>query len=196
MNDPDPRRRSPRASRSTATTLLAPLALLAASSLPAFPRSYDVPAWRLLSTTTIGGPGGDGAVEPGKGSGARGLTHVGRSRDVGGSAVYGGSASRPRRRAIARNSVLRFQKVVGFSIDDFGTPSAQWSTPIEYRVDGRRLLRVQDGRTSVVAVGVVGFRAELTDVGSILVTIVSQAATGRTGRVTFQANQIEVMPKN
>lgn len=134
----------------------------------------------------------------GLGSGARGGSQWGRVRSDTklGAAGYGGAAVRPRWANIATNSELTFQKVSGYTVGADGAPVVTWSTPITFRVENGKLVRVQDGQTRVVAPFTVGFRAALTDAGTVVVTIISQKRNNTNGAITFQANQIEVSPKN
>ena len=60
----------------------------------------------------------------------------------------------------------------------------------------RRLVRTQDGVSSVVCPACVGFRAEISDAGTVILTMVSQRRTHSKGRVVAEAEQLEVSPKN
>jgi hypothetical protein len=55
---------------------------------------------------------------------------------------------------------------------------------------------VQDGRRTVISDNAVGLKIDVTDLGTVAITLVSQKQANATGRVQFQANQIEVSPKN
>ena len=154
---------------------------------------------------TVNGNGGNGlagGLGLGKGDSGLGLEGVGsrlgriRDKASGGSKVEGSAAERPRNLDFLRNSILRFQKVTGYGIDATGVPALQWGTPIEYRVEGNRLVRIEGAQRLVVSPSCAAFRAEVTDAGTVLVTIVTQKRTSETGRVSAQANQIEVGPKN
>lgn len=151
-------------------------------------------------TGTAVDPGTAGANETGaKGSGARGSTMWGRKRsaDLVGTAAISLNSGRPRHAVIAKNSILTFQKVLSYTIDGTGAPVVTWTTPIEYRVINKKLIRTQDGKSTVACPVCVGFRAEISDAGTVIVTIVSQGRThGNGGRVMAGANQIEVGPKN
>lgn len=127
-----------------------------------------------------------------------GNTRVGRERsdDMWGTAGYGASANRPRYSDIAANSVLTFQRVVGYGVDASGGPEVQWGAPIRYEVIDDALVRTQNGTSRVVAPFVTGFRAQISDTGTVLVTLVSQKQSRTTGEVVAHANQIEVVPKN
>lgn len=129
---------------------------------------------------------------------ASGNTRHGRQRSsvMQGSAGYGAAANRPRYTDIATNSVLTFQRVVGYGVDASGGPEVQWGSPIRYEVIDDQLVRTQDGNSRVVAPFVTGFRAALSDTGTVLVTIVTQKQGRVSGEVKFHANQIEVIPKN
>lgn len=132
------------------------------------------------------------------GSGARGGTTSGRTRSdsLVGTEGYGTAALRPRHAVIAKNSVLTFQKVTGYTIDSSGAPVVTWSSPITYEVVDRELVREQDGLTSVMCNTCVGFQAQVSDVGTVLLTIVSQAKSHAKGGLVAEANQIEISPKN
>ncbi len=141
---------------------------------------------------TIGG----GAA---RGSGSRGGTRIGRERSasLAGATLTNSPALRARRKSIPLNHILRFQKVIDFGVDTTtGMPAIVWSTPIEFRIANRKLTRTQDGETRVVAPNAIAFTAELTDAGTLTLTLVSQKRVSSTGRVAFRANQIEVAPKN
>jgi hypothetical protein len=134
---------------------------------------------------------------------SRGAGHVGSTRwgrDRASAAAMtpalGQAAIRPRNRDLERNSVLTLQKIVGYQVGAGGGAEMQWGSPITYRVVGSKLVRRQDGQERTVASNVVGFRAELSDVGTVDLTIVSQKQAGRNGNVVYQANQISVMPRN
>jgi hypothetical protein len=155
------------------------------------------------ATDVVGGTAatlaaGDAHESTMKGSGSRGPSQWGRERgaDQVGTRAVGAGSTRPRHAIIAKNSIVSFQKVTGFTVDASGAPSITWSTPITYRVVGRRLVRFQDGLETVVCPVCVGFKAELSDAGTVLLTIVSQKRTHAKGRVVAEAAQIEVCPKN
>src|SRR5204862_3868859 len=87
-----------------------------------------------------------------KGSGARGSSQWGRDRTANmvGTTALGNNALRPRHAIIAKNSILTFQKVSGYTIDASGAPVVSWTTPVVYQVINRQLVRIQDGLTSVI----------------------------------------------
>ncbi len=151
---------------------------------------------------TTPGSGTHGTTEElqsGIGGAARGGSHFGRERlDVQtGATVTGSVAQRPRHASIATNSILRFQKVDDFTIDGTGTAVITWGPQIRYQVNAQhQLTRTESGTTVVVARHVVGFQAQLSDAGTVLLTLVTQKQASATGRVKYQANQIEISPKN
>jgi len=132
------------------------------------------------------------------GSGNYSLTHHGRKRQItrGAAAEFGSVALRPRQKSIPLNSDLVFQKVVGYAVASDGTPQVNWGPPITYGIRNRKLVRIQSGETRVVASFAVAFRAELTDAGTVVCTLVSQKRVNSTGKITYQSNQIEISPKN
>ena len=77
-----------------------------------------------------------------------------------------------------------------------GTPVITWGPQITYQVVDHRLVRTESGESQVIARLVVGFSAQVTDAGTLMLTLVTQKQSGSTGRVQYQANQIEVSPKN
>jgi hypothetical protein len=132
------------------------------------------------------------------GSGRRGMTvENGRTRsDAPASLILGDGTDRARNRALPGNSILRFQKAVDFDVDSWGVVTIQWSTPVEYRTIGRRLVRIQDGKTQTVTSNCSCFYVEQTDAGTIVITIVSERRAPTANAVTRHSNQIEVRPKN
>lgn len=156
------------------------------------------------SATGSGGIGpdtaghGTAAAGDGQGSGHRGGTYWGRARDpsMTGASKLSSAAVRPRFRNIPLNSELTFQKVEDYTVDGTGAPVINWGDAITYRIRNRKLERVQGGRARVVCPHAVAFRAEVTDVGTVLVTLVTQKRSNSSGKVTYQANQVEVGPKN
>lgn len=133
-----------------------------------------------------------------KGSGSKGKSHWGRERAKGmaGTTEFGSNSNRPRHANIPVNSVLTFQKVAGYTVGTDGAPLITWTTPVEYRVVGRKLMRTQDGQATVMCPVCVGFQVTITDAGTVLVTIVSQKRAHERGRIVADANQIEISPKN
>lgn len=129
---------------------------------------------------------------------ASGNTRWGRERSttLSDATGYGAAAARPRYAAIAANSVLTFQRVTGYGVDASGGPDVQWGTPVRYEVIDNSLVRTQDGVQRIVAPFVTGFQAQISDTGTVLVTIVSQKQGRTTGDLKYHANQIEVIPKN
>ena len=65
-----------------------------------------------------------------------------------------------------------------------------------FRVENNKLVRIENGETRVVAPFVVGFRAAVTDAGTVVMTVISQKRNNSNSRIMYQANQIEVSPKN
>ena len=165
--------------------------------------SQDTSATAADGTLSVvtGSVGAGGTVAGvGRGSGARGGSRIGRvrSESLVGAVPTGSPAMRPRRTDIPLNSIVRFQKVEGYAVNAVsGGLDVDWSSTIEYRVSpGNELVRIQDGVTETVAPSVVGFRAELTDAGTLMLTVVTQRRVARTAAVTFHANRLEVLPKN
>lgn len=131
------------------------------------------------------------------GSGRRGVTKSGRARSLTASGfTFGTAASRPRARVFPNNSILSFQKVVGYTISGSGEPILTWSTNVQYRVQGRSLVRIQDGVTQTVSRNCTAFFVEQTDAGTVVISIVSERRASATGEITTQSNQYEVRPKN
>jgi hypothetical protein len=132
------------------------------------------------------------------GSGRRSYTRSGRTRSQTGSLYTFGNASlRPRNRNFTLNAIVTFQKVIGYWIDtNTNAPVLNWSTPITYRVQGRDLVRQQDGRTLIVSRNCSCFFVEQTDAGTIVLSLISQRRAPSTGEVTQQSNQVEIRPKN
>jgi hypothetical protein len=152
----------------------------------------------LIQGTCPTGGAGNSNEGASYGSGARGMTTNGRERSSSMIGTYGfGAASlRPRHSVIPKNSILTFQKVTGYTIDSSGAPVVTWSTDISYYVEDRRLVREQDGLKSVLCNSAVGFQAQLSDLGTVILTVVSQAKAHAKGRLVAEANQIEISPKN
>lgn len=115
-----------------------------------------------------------------------------------GAGVYGAVAARPRQLNYQTNSILRFQKVLDYTILSDGTPNIIWGPQVTYQVQNGKLMRSQTGlaMNKTVARHVVAFTASFTDMGTIVLTLVTQKQSNATGRVQYQANQIEVSPKN
>ncbi len=141
---------------------------------------------------------GDAKESKSRGTGKRGGGILGRVRDGSfkGTTEFGDAAVRPRHAVIPVNSVLTFQKVTGYSIGADGAPVVEWGAPIEYRVVRNRLVRTQSGVAEVVANHCTGFSVDLTDAGTVTVTVVSQKRASATSRVLAEVNQVEVSPKN
>jgi hypothetical protein len=140
----------------------------------------------------------DAAESIAKGSGARMGTHIGRTRlaSFDASDEISTNSLRPRHAQILLNSVLTFEVVTGYTVDADGQPVVNWSSPIEYRVENRHLVRVQGASKRIVCPTCIGFQVQPTDSGTLLITIVSQTRSHATGRIVADANQIEVSPKN
>lgn len=142
----------------------------------------------------------DGSVDgelAARGSGFRGGSAWGRARSAAltDRERLGAPTMRPRYAQIPTNDVLRFQKVADYAVVA-GDVQIVWGSPITYRIEGNRLIREQDGRRTVLANDAVGLKVDVTDLGTVAITLVSQKQAGTTGRVQYQANQIEVSPKN
>jgi hypothetical protein len=150
----------------------------------------------------IAGPDTTGLISADEGtalgSGARRATRIGRKRlaALTGSTELSTNSLRPRHAQILLNSVLTFQTVTGYAFDADGQPVIQWSSPIDYRVENRHLVRIQGANRRVICPVCIGFQAQVTDAGTLMLTIVSQARATATGRIQADANQIEVSPKN
>lgn len=131
------------------------------------------------------------------GSGARGGTRIGRDRSATGTAAeYDAGAFRPRERYFANNSVLRFQKILNYTWGADGEPVINWGNWVEYRVVGRRLVRIENGNTLVVSPNTSGFAVERTAANTLLITLVTERRSVDGTRPAVQANHIEVLPKN
>jgi hypothetical protein len=158
------------------------------------------------SSGASGGSGGIGSASnyygstdgPGAtGSGARGGTHIGRARSDGAAAEqFDAGASRPREAYFARDSVLRFQKIRDYTWGSDGQPVIEWSGWVEYRVRNRNLLKIEDGRETVVSPNTSGFRVLRTGANTVQITLVTERRVAGGGGVASQANHVEVVPKN
>ncbi len=150
------------------------------------------------NAVTTGTHGTEEELAAGLGGAHDGGSRLGRIRgdDLKGAAIVNTVATRPRHASLATNAILRFQKVEDYTIDGTGSPVITWGPQIRYQVANNRLIRTESGQDRVIARHVVGFGAVVTDSGTLLMTLVTQKQSSATGRVQYQANQIEVSPKN
>lgn len=131
------------------------------------------------------------------GSGSRGGTKIGRERAATGNAQeYDAGAFRPRERYFAANSVLRFQKIRDYTWGADGEPVINWGNWVEYRVNGRELVRIENGDTQVISANTSGFLVERTTANTLHITLVTESRVRGERRFARQANHIEVLPKN
>ena len=91
---------------------------------------------------------------------------------------------------------IAFRRVEGFSVDVAGDMvTSVFGNPIQYFVDGENnLVRVQDGKTTVVGNRISAIKFSLSAAGSISIEITSYS--GRGDRRTEVKNQIQVTPRN
>lgn len=131
------------------------------------------------------------------GSGSRGQTIAGRDRDTTTSfTVLDAGAQRPRELRFTTNTRLRFQKVLNYSWGADGEPVIQWGPWVEYTVQGRQLVRIENGLTQVVSPNCSGFDVVQTTANTLKITLVTEHRTRDGKTVATQANHMEVVPKN
>jgi hypothetical protein len=104
---------------------------------------------------------------------------------------------RPRNLTIPYNSRFRVQKVSGINVDPvIGEVETIWSSPIQYSVLDRQLVRDQDGRRQVIGTGVTAFRVVAEAQGNFRVFLRIQRRSPTTGEVLTASGMIEINPKN
>ncbi|MCE9638030.1 MAG: hypothetical protein K8T90_20200 [Planctomycetes bacterium] len=130
------------------------------------------------------------------GSGTRGGTRIGRTRSAGFADEISTGALRPRELQFGSDSVLRFQKILDYAFDASGEPVINWGNWVEYRVQGRNLVRIENGVTRVISSNTSGFRVEATPANTLMITLVSERRSADGKDIARQANQVEVLPKN
>lgn len=130
------------------------------------------------------------------GSGTRGGTRIGRTRSAGFADEISTGALRPRERLFTNDSVLRFQKILSYAFDASGEPVINWGNWVEYRVQGRNLVRIENGDTKVISPNTSGFRVEATAANTLMITLITERRSADGKDIARQANQVEVLPKN
>jgi len=105
--------------------------------------------------------------------------------------------NRPRANVYVKNSHFSFQKVHDLDVDPVkGEVTPIWSSPIEYYLKDRNLIREHNGHRRVVATNVSVFRVVAQPQGNFRVFVRIQKRNPANGEVLTASGMIEVNPKN